>query len=328
MEENKRVNLIPLAIVVVGVLIAGVILHINQQKKSEGLTILPPQKIGEKAIKYINENLITEGKTASLSTISEENGLYKIVIKIGDQEFPSYVTRDGKFLFPQEPINLDKKIEKKESSNSVQEIPKRDKPDVKLFVMSYCPYGLQMEKAYLPVYNLLKDKLEMGIYFVNYIMHNKKEIDENLRQYCIQKEEKEKYVNYLSCFLKAGEFEKCLMEAKIDKDKMNSCISKTDQEYKISQMYNDKKNWLNGNYPKFDVNSDLNEKYGVQGSPTIVINDKVVEVNPRSPEKFKEIVCQSFNSAPAECSQTLSENVFSVGFGLETGSATGGGCGK
>lgn len=55
--------------------------------------------------------------------------------------------------------------------------------------MSYCPYGLQAEKMFLPVYDLLKNKAEMGIYFVNYIMHDKKEIDENLREYCIQKEQ-------------------------------------------------------------------------------------------------------------------------------------------
>ena len=191
--------------------------------------------------------------------------------------------------------------------------------------MSYCPYGLQMEKAYLPVYNLLKDKAEMGVYFVNYIMHEKKEIDENLRQYCIQKEEKEKYYDYLSCFVKDGNFEKCLSETSINRDKMNSCISQTDQTYKITQLYNDKSTWLNGQFPKFDVHTDLNEKYGVRGSPTVVINDKVVDVNPRSPEKFKEILCQAFNSPPEECSQSLSNDVPSSGLGVGTGSS-GGSC--
>jgi len=70
----------------------------------------------------------------------------------------------------------------------------------------------------------------------------------------------------------------------------------------------------------------LNEKYGVQGSPTVVINDKVVSVSTRSPEKFKEIVCQAFNTPPAECSQTLPEEVSSPGFGLSSGSSSGGSC--
>jgi len=159
-------------------------------------------------------------------------------------------------------------------------------------------------------------------------MHEKQEIDENLRQYCIQKEQKEKYYNYLSCFVKEGKFNDCLSKAQIDTTKMESCISKTDEQYKVTSQYNDKSTWLNGNYPKFDVTTDLNEKYGVRGSPTIVINDEVVEVSPRSPEKFKEVICQAFNSQPQECSQTLSNDIPSPGFGGGIASSGGGGCGQ
>ena len=320
-------KLIPILILVAGISIFGTYFYLTRIKTPQE-KFLSPQEAAQNAINYINENLLQKGVTASLADVVEENGLYKIRLKVGEKEFISYVTKDGKILFPEEGIDLEKKIAKEETPTSTQEIQKTDKPDVKLFVMAYCPYGLQMEKAYLPVYNLLKEKADMGIYFVNYIMHEKKEIDENLRQYCIQKEEKEKYYDYLSCFVKAGEFEKCLNEAKIDKEKMNSCISETDKEYKITQLYNDKSTWLSGRYPRFDVHTDLNEKYGVQGSPTVVINDKVVEVSSRSPEKFKEVICQAFNSPPEECSQTLSNTTFSPGFGLETGTSSGGGCGQ
>ena len=329
MTEKFSKILIPISVVIAGLLVAGALVYINQgkalEKVSKGLT---PQQAAEKAINYINKNLLQQGQTASLVNVTEEDGVYKFHLKIGESEYDSYVTRDGKLLFTGG-------IDMGQTSTSTQgggetagEVPKKDTPDVKLFVMSYCPYGLQAQKMFLPVYDLLKDKAEMGVYFVNYIMHEKKEIDENLRQYCIQKEQKEKYYNYLSCFVKAGEFEKCLSEAKIDGDKMNTCISQTDQKFKITQMYNDKSTWLNGSFPKFDVYADLCEKYGVQGSPTIVINDKVVEISTRSPENFKNIICQAFNSPPAECSQTLSNTAFSPGFGLETGSSSGGGCGQ
>jgi len=157
-------------------------------------------------------------------------------------------------------------------------------------------------------------------------MHGKKEIDENLRQYCIQKEEKEKYYDYLNCFVTTDDFEKCLSEANIDQTGLTVCITNTDQEYNVTSQYNDKSTWLNGNYPKFDVHSDLNEKYGVQGSPTIVINDKIVNVSQRSPEKFKEVICQAFNSPPEECNLTLSEDTASPGIGGGTGSSSGGSC--
>ena len=321
MVEKQGKNLIPIAIIIAGILIAGAVVYVNQKKASA----LSPQAAAQKAIDFINKNLLQQGTTASLVSVIEEDGLYKLKLKIGDKEYPSYVSKDGKLLFPNEGVSLEEKPIAQEEKKTAQEIEKRDRPDVKLFVMSYCPYGLQMEKAYLPVYNLLKDKAEMGVYFVDYIMHEKKEIDENLRQYCIQKEQKEKYYAYLSCFVKDGNSEKCLSEAGIDKDKMNSCISQTDQTFKITQSYNDKSTWLNGNFPKFDIYTDLNEKYGVQGSPTVVINDAVANVE-RSPEKFKEAVCQAFNTPPAECSQNLPEEATSPGFGLNTGSSSSGSC--
>jgi len=310
-------KLILILILVVGISIGGTYFYLNRIKT--------PQKVAQKAVDYINENLLQKGIVATLVDVAEENGLYKFHLKIGEQEFVFYVTKNGKILFPEEGIDIEKALTQTGEATSTQEIQKTDRPDVKLFVMSYCPYGLQMQKAFLPVYNLLKDKAEMGVYFVNYIMHEKKEIDENLRQYCIQKEQKEKYYDYLSCFVKDGNFEGCLSEAKIDTTKMESCISKTDEQYKITSQYNDKSTWLNGSFPRFDVYTDLNEKYGVQGSPTVVINDVVVEVNPRSPEKFKETICQAFNSPPEECSQTLSNTAFSSGFGLEASSTSSGG---
>jgi len=330
MLEKFTKNLIPISIVIAGLLMAGALIFVNQGKVGEEVSEgLSPQQVAEKAINFINQNLLQEGTTASLISTTEENGVYKIHLKVGEGEYDSYVTKDGKILFI-EGIDLESSPApaQEEGSEATGEIPKRDTPDVKLFVMSYCPYGLQAQKMFLPVYDLLKEKAEMAVYFVNYIMHEKQEIDENLRQYCIQKEQKGKYYNYLSCFVKEGKFNDCLSQAQIDTTKMESCISKTDEQYKVTSQYNDKSTWLNGNYPKFDVQADLNAKYGVRGSPTVVINDQVMDISPRSPEKFKEVICQAFNSQPQECSQTLSNDIPSPGLGGGTASSGGGGCGQ
>ncbi len=326
MLEKFTKNLIPVSIVIAGLLVSGALIFINQGKIEKGEEqILTPQEAAEKAINFINQNLLQEGVTASSVNATEENGVYKFRLKIEEQEYDSYVTKDGKILFT-EGINLESSPAQEEGNEATGEVPKRDIPDVKLFVMSYCPYGLQAQKMFLPVYNLLKDKAEMGVYFVDYIMHEKQEIDENLRQYCVQKEQKEKYYDYLSCFVSSGDFDSCLSSANIDRAKLTNCISDTDRDYNIYSSYNDKNTWLNGTFPKFDVHTDLNEKYGVQGSPTIVINDQVVDVSPRSPEKFKEVICQTFNSLPEECSQMLSDEVASTGIGGGTGSSSGGSC--
>lgn len=311
---NQKNLILPAVILIAAVIIGGAIYLTSETKPTGSLTA---QEAAQKALEFINQNILAQDNvTASLVSVTESNGLYKMKLKIEEEEIETYLSVDGKLLFPQV-VTLVKEEEVTQEAGQ-----KSDKPDVKLFVMTYCPYGLQAQKALLPVYNLLKDKADIGVYFVNYIMHDKKEIDENLRQYCIQKEQMDKYSAYLSCFVQAGDFNGCLSSTGIDMHGLSSCVAQTDQQFNISAGYNDKSTWLNGNYPQFNVQADLDTKYGVQGSPTLVINGKVVEVN-RSPEEFKKAVCEAFTTAPAECSQTLSSDVTSVSFGSGTGSGSG-----
>lgn len=287
-------------------------------------------KVGKEAVDFINKNLLVEGVTASfVDSLRMPDGLYQVKFKINDQEFTSYVSSDGRLLFPDgvemTTSTASSNNDEAQQTTQQEEVSKNDKPTVEVFVMSYCPYGLQAEKMYLPVLNLLKDKVDMSIHFVDYAMHEKKELDENLRQYCVQKEQPDKYPTYLTCFVKGGDYEKCLGEAGIDKTKMNTCVAEIDKQYNVTSNYNDKNTWLSGQFPTFDVEKTLNEKYNVEGSPTIVINGTVVDVNPRSPEKFKEVICSAFNNPPAECSQKLSEEAVSAGFGEGTDSSTSGG---
>ncbi|MDD4996389.1 MAG: hypothetical protein PHW15_02900 [Patescibacteria group bacterium] len=290
-----------------------------------------PDKLAKQTVEFINQYLLQAGSTASLIT-SECNhkvSLCKFKIDVSGAEYDSYVSSDGQILFP-DAIEIEKFKEQQISANqeqqvSLEDLPRAEKPEVDLFIMSYCPYGLQAQKAMLPAMDLLKDKADIKIRFVDYIMHDKQEIDENLRQYCIQKEEQEKYTAYLNCFVIAGEFEKCLTEAKINKTKMNNCISQTDKEYKISANYEDKSTWLNGNYPAFNVEADLNDQYNVQGSPTLVINGQEINVN-RTPNDYKEAICFGFESMPEECAQELSAQSSTPSFGLEAGESTDAEC--
>lgn len=100
-------NLIPVAIIVAGLLIAGALVYLNKGKVTEKVSeTLSPQQAAEKAINYINQNLLTEGTTASLINVVEENGVYKFRLKIGEQEYDSYISKNGKLLFA-EGINLE-----------------------------------------------------------------------------------------------------------------------------------------------------------------------------------------------------------------------------
>jgi hypothetical protein len=198
--------------------------------------------------------------------------------------------------------------------------PKSDRPKVELFVMSYCPYGLQMEKGFLPAWQLFKNRADIDVKFVHYAMHGLKEVQENTRQHCIQAEQPNVYQAYLQCFTTTGNSDQCLATAKVNSAKVQSCFNDRDKKFGVMAEYNDQSKWLSGQFPIFPIDQDLSKKYGVQGSPTLVINGTVVESG-RSPEDIKKAICAAFTNPPRECAQTLSTVAFVPGFGSGTASA-------
>lgn len=281
------------------------------------------------------KSLISPGTEIAIKEVSEYNdGLYKITLGVNKQDIDVYLTKDGEKFFPEAMDANPKektasKTDAKKENKTPTDIPKTDKPDVKLFVMSYCPFGTQIEKGILPVLETLGNKIKFTLEFVDYAMHDKKELDENLRQYCIQKNQPAKLNAYLTCFLKKGEGteEECMNSAGVTVSQVSTCMDATDKQFKISESYADKSTWSNGKFPPFDVNKDDNEKYGVQGSPTLVINDTVAEGAGRDAASLLKTICPGFNNAPAECQKELSSSAPSSGFGEGSGSGSNSSCG-
>ncbi|RLG15932.1 hypothetical protein DRN69_02270 [Candidatus Pacearchaeota archaeon] len=290
---------------------------------SGGLTgnVVSKEKAGDNLIQYLSKAI---GAEVELIDVEEFGGLYKVIIGYEGEKIPLYVTKDGSyytnFLMP-----ILSKIEQKTQTTSQDiDIPKTDKPKVELFVMSHCPYGTQAEKGIIPVVRALDNNIDFNVRFVFYAMHpSYGEVEEQLNQYCIQEEQRDKYLDYLECFLEEGDGEKCLDKAKIDKDKLSSCVSKVDKEFNVMKNLNDKSSWLNGRYPKFDIYKDLNEEYGIQGSPTLVINGKKVNSG-RSPSAFLDVICQAFtdDKVPEACGIELPSQTYSPGFGYEATSSS------
>ncbi|MFH1127453.1 MAG: hypothetical protein V1718_05080 [archaeon] len=207
---------------------------------------------------------------------------------------------------------------------------KLEKPKVELFVMSHCPYGTQAEKGILPVLDVLSNKIDFSVKFVYYAMHGETELNEQTLQYCIQKNYNDKYTAYLKCFLKEGNSDACVTEVGLDKAALDTCIAETDTEFRITEKFNDKSTWSGGSYPPFDIYKTENEKYGVGGSPTLVINGVVAQTG-RDPASLLGAVCTGFTNKPTECSVALSGETPSPGFGFETtasaAQSAGAGCG-
>jgi hypothetical protein len=330
-------------IVLIGLIVAAflIVAGYNQIPKISGVGFSGmfsggQKKIGVEEAKkvasdFIEKNLLQAGTKFTIENVSEENGMYKMALDVSGQKIEAYLSFDGKMFFPQG-MNIEETSKEKSAAaeKEATEAPKSEKPAVELFVMSYCPYGTQMEKGILPVLEKLGNKIDFKLRFVSYAMHDKKELDENLRDYCIQKNEPQKLEKYLACFLKKGQGteDACMAEAGVNATQVSSCAASVDQEFKVSELYADKSTWQGGRFPQFNVEKDLNEKYGVEGSPTLVVNGSKTSSG-RDSASILKTICSAFESAPEECQAELSSTSPAPGFGEgTTASETDASCGS
>ncbi len=320
----KKRNNILLGVVILLVIAAATLGIILKNKGA-----ISEREAASEAENFVNTYLMQPGTKASVSEVSKEYDLYKVKINIGaGQVVDSYLSRDGKLFFPQA---LDIKQIKEEAGNPstgsdpsaaavTQDVPKTAKPKVELFVMSYCPFGLQMQKGLFPVIDALGNKIDFELKFNDYLMHGEKELKENLVQYCIQKEQKDKLSEYVTCFSKSGDTDSCLTTAGIDKIKNSACAAATDKEFKITENMNANVDY-HGSYPGFNVFKNDNQQYGVGGSPTLIINGVEVQAARDSASLLKTI-CAAFDNEPAECQTELPSTTPSSGIGAGTSANT------
>ena len=90
------------------VFLVGSVVYLIQNTGLKAIRRIPAQEAANKALVYINENIKERQLTATLIGVSEdkEKGLYKLNLKIGEQELESFISFDGKTLFPNA-INLE-----------------------------------------------------------------------------------------------------------------------------------------------------------------------------------------------------------------------------
>jgi len=249
--------------------------------------------VAQNTIKYINEVLLQGQATANFVSIEDKDGLYNLKFTINGRSYDTFVTKDGKTLFPQA-IDL---AEKPQVQAPV-EIPKTNKPVVQLFVMSQCPFGVQAENAIKPVVELMGSSIDFQLRFIANengngtfeSLHGENEVNEDLRQVCIMKYENAKLWTYLECVNKdyqniGNVWENCAKNSSIDVEKIKTCAA------------GEGKDLLKEN---IKAANELN----VQGSPTLKING-VDYRGARSPEAYKTGICLAFSEAPALCNSVL-----------------------
>lgn len=274
---NKFV--LPTAIIIAALIIGGVLIYgsVNKICLGQG-DILTAQEAGEKAINFINQNILQGQAVASLTNIIEEEGFYKLTVDINGQEITAYVTRDGKFLFP-EAINLD---EQPPSSNlPVEGDPVLGNPDAPVTIIEFsefqCPFCGRYASETFP--QIKKDYVDTGkvkIVFKNFPLpsHDKAQKAAEAGECAFEQGKFWEYGEKLFENQQALEIDNLKQYAQdlgLNSGQFNSCLD-------------------SGKYQE-EVGEDLQEgqNVGVSGTPTFFINgEELVGAQPFS--EFQKII--------------------------------------
>ncbi len=279
------------------------------------------------AIDFINQDLLPPGQAVKVQNFTDEGSLYRMEVEVNGQILPAYLTKDGKTFFPQamdiEQVRTEKATAQKAADEQKQQqlgsIPKAEKPVVELFVMSHCPFGTQMQKGMLPVLDALGESVDFQLKFNTYAMHQYKELVEQNLQHCIKEETPDKLLTYLGCFLEDENSERCLGVIEETEASYDTCLADLENEFNTLANFEDRSTWM-GQFPSYPLYQADNEKYGVRGSPTLVINGQVV-TTARDSASLLETVCAGFEDAPEACDTQLPSTQPSPGFGYNTSAA-------
>ncbi len=313
----KKTNLVIISVAIVALVIgfaAGMVFNPGLGGSVEKTAA------GQRVVDYINNNLVQPGTSVSLVSVEDSNGLYKVTTSYQGTNIPVYVDKSGKIMFVSTPMMLNETIEQTPAETQPTETPKTDKPAVELFVMAFCPYGVQAEQIMKPVVDLLGSKADIKVRFIASIsgntsdsvdsLHGPTEAMEDLRQVCINKYYPSKYWSYLDK-IDAN----CYSVAR-DAAALDTCwkAAATNLSMDVAKIDTCSKNSEGLDLLKAD--EAITSGYGVTGSPTLIING-VTYSGSRTSEAFKAAICSAFNTPPAECGTTVNS----------TAAAAQGGCG-
>ncbi len=298
-KPNKSTNIwmfSTFVLVVIVVIMAG----FSLTGYATGGKSVSSEDAGKLAKAYIEKNLLPPGSVIIINNVTESNGVYLLSTDYMGRAIPVYMTKDSKYIFLSA-VDITKPV----AETTAEEIPKTDKPTVELFVMSFCPYGLEAENIMKPVADLLGSKADFKVRFIVNVngdtmssvdsLHGANEALEDAHQLCIMKNQPGKYWDYLmevnkNCpsVYRTG-LDACWKAAAnktgVDIANVESCVNSTAVQLLTEE-------------------EQAAGIYGVSGSPTLIING-VQYSGGRTSEEYKSAICDAFTTAPAECSTAL-----------------------
>ncbi len=282
---------------------------------TKGFTQFKPMSkdaVAKKGLEFMTELVLAQNPNAKITLEKSENyhGLVKTDIDVDGEKIELYISSDAKVAFAQ-PLLIDKSL-------ALEKYPKAKTADVKLFTMSYCPYGNDAENTVLPVVAALKDAVEIQPHYVIYSnfpsdeteqknycwdsegkycsMHGLSELRQDVRELCIYKYNKDSFWKYIELVNKDctnDNIETCWTKPadtlKIDTNKISTCL----KDEGLAILAEEKA---------------LNDKYSIQASPTLLINEVEFDGD-RTSEGYKDAICAGFETQPKACSQKLTADI-------------------
>jgi protein-disulfide isomerase len=279
-------------------------------------TSVSPEAASDKAVTFINDNLVQPGTTATLVSNEEVGGLYNVTVSYQGNDIPVFVTKDGKYMFLASPLDITENLPQPEDTTTQPtQAPQTDTPDVELYVMAFCPYGTQAEDAMKPVVDLLGNDANIQVHYIATVqgdtldsissLHGATEAVEDVRQLCIMENyDQTTFWNYVM-------------------DLNSNCVSKYNDATAYNACWKDtaSQNGIDASQIETCINSEgvdlisVDSQYAslnqVSGSPTLIING-VRYSGARTPDAYKQAICDAFTTAPADCSQELSGSTTST----------------
>ena len=201
-ENSWKISTIALLVVSVGL---GALLAVSNTNCPTGFFLLGnsqnsvnSQNVASDTLDFVNQNMIQRGE-ASLESVEETSGIYKLITSYQGRNITLYATKDGKYLMMQGVNTEEFKNNQETQSGSQQQTnfdaPDKETPTVELFVMSFCPYGNQAEQTMEPVYKKLGDSVNWEPHYIVSnengeisSLHGQKEVEQNKRELCVLKD--------------------------------------------------------------------------------------------------------------------------------------------
>jgi len=313
-------NLLSFVLGGIALALLAVIVYQNYIPSEIGIdNIVPKDKIGEQTIDFIQNNLANPDTEFSVLGVEEDNGVYEIKFDVMGQEDIAYVTKNGKYLFFQ-PFDM--------LPPEPQVFNKTNKPEVDLYVMSFCPFGNQAEELMMPVAELLGDKVDVELRYIVYSnygsgypdycldeenkycsMHGIGELNQGIRELCVQKYQKDKFWDFVKAINDNSTYEN--VESKWEGIAqglgVNVAQIKTCEKDEGIALLSEELNLTGQKYPVQDPSKHQgSESIKIGGSPTITINGMIFD-GERSADGYKEAICSAMANPIPECEQTLED---------------------